>query len=381
MKPALANLFTHRTGPVGRIAVAFATLVVATRVDAVAISQGGPLYKVTDLGAFFGSISNANGINAQGDVTGREYSSTTYFGFLYKNGVMQQLAPVAGFGNSDGFSINNSDQVAGESAGYPTIWSNPGTAQKLFENNNGSVARAINNAGEATGASYLSPAWIWTPATGRQSIGTLGGNVSVGFAINQLGHVAGESQDRNSDIFAFLWSPQTGMQNLGAIGRLSYAYGVNDLDQVVGETQPLNTNGTRAFLWDSMHGMQNLGALSVGSSTAYGINNHGQVVGTSFGKAFIWDTINGMQDLNAFIPSTSSLTLGQANAINDAGQIVGWGYTKVGNVQHAFLLTPIPEPGSIILAAFGVVGMLLYRLHRIHSRDGAKERRAVSINE
>jgi probable HAF family extracellular repeat protein len=45
-----------------------------------------------------------------------------------------------------------------------------------------------------------------------------------------------------------------------------------------------------------------------------------------------------MLDLNTLIPPGTGWTLDQANGINDAGEIVGYGAKK--GQQHAFLLTP-----------------------------------------
>jgi uncharacterized membrane protein YjfL (UPF0719 family) len=50
--------------------------------------------------------------------------------------------------------------------------------------------------------------------------------------------------------------------------------------------------------------------------------------------------------------------LQSAAAINDSGMIAGYGITFDQSVQHAFVLTPIPEPGAT--AIITLVG-LLYR--------------------
>jgi probable HAF family extracellular repeat protein len=81
----------------------------------------------------------------------------------------------------------------------------------------------------------------------------------------------------------------------------SYAYGINNSGQVVG--QSYFGGPGRAFLWDATSGMQDLGTLP-GDCTSYarGINDSGQVVGDSYTfdiapRAFLWDAANGMQDL------------------------------------------------------------------------------------
>jgi probable HAF family extracellular repeat protein len=102
-----------------------------------------------------------------------------------------------------------------------------------------------------------------------------------------------------------------------------------------------------AFLWSSGI-MTDLGTLARtnGSSHAYGINDNGQVVGcsstTNGDDAFIYSG-GKMTDLNNLIPANPGWTLTQANAINDSGQIVGFGFNPSGQT-HAFLLTPVPVP-------------------------------------
>jgi hypothetical protein len=53
----------------------------------------------------------------------------------------------------------------------------------------------------------------------------------------------------------------------------------------------------------------------------------------------IWTSAGGMKDLNSLIPANSGWTLINANAINNVGQITGYG--QKGAYNHAFLLTPV----------------------------------------
>jgi len=60
------------------------------------------------------------------------------------------------------------------------------------------------------------------------------------------------------------------------------------------------------------------------------------------GHAFLYDVNGNLIDLNSFISSgdgSNFSVLTQASAINNLGQIVGFGSTTNGN--HAFLATPI----------------------------------------
>ncbi len=102
--------------------------------------------------------------------------------------------------------------------------------------------------------------------------------------------------------------------------------------------------------------MVDLGVLAGDScSTAYSVNSHGQIVGSSTdqelcgraGKhAVLWES-GEPTDLNTLIPSGASLKPTFAFAINDKGEIAGFGVPPgcapqdVGGVcGHAYTLIP-----------------------------------------
>jgi probable HAF family extracellular repeat protein len=68
-----------------------------------------------------------------------------------------------------------------------------------------------------------------------------------------------------------------------------------------------------------------------------------------YGTAFIYR--NGeMIDLNSLIDPELGWNLVWATGINDEGKIVGTGYNALGQ-ENSFLLTPNPEPGTLVLLA------------------------------
>ena len=69
----------------------------------------------------------------------------------------------------------------------------------------------------------------------------------------------------------------------------------------------------------------------------------GQIVGTAGNSsAFIWQDDLGYRDLRYLLPTGSQWAPISAEAINDSGVIVGWGYNNAVSETyvHGFLMTP-----------------------------------------
>jgi probable HAF family extracellular repeat protein len=150
-------------------------------------------------------------------------------------------------------------------------------------------------------------------------------------------------------------------------GGASEAYGINDNGWVVGFSSTTNNAAQRAFLYDGST-MTDLGTLGGGYCAGAAINDSGLVVGTSYlngnavHHAFLYDS-STIIDLNTLIDPSSGWTLLSASDINDAGQIVGTGRNIDGRT-HAFLLTPVPEPSTLVLLGIGAVSLLAYAWRR-----------------
>ncbi|MFO0811246.1 MAG: PEP-CTERM sorting domain-containing protein [Gemmataceae bacterium] len=282
---------------------------------------------VVDLGSLSTPLGTSttfggNVINAAGQVAGSTTLPTGVAGgaFRYTDGVgMVNLGALPGHISSTAAGINNAGQVVGTSS------PSGGTAfdQRAFRYTDGvgmvglgvpagaagSVGRAINNSGQVSVSGFFTSsvgkAYRYTDALGYLLLGDLGGQNSVGWAINDGGQVAGSADTASGVTHAFRYTDGAGMVDLGAL-------------------------------------------LPAGRSEAWGINNGGDVVGTSAGGAFLYRDGMGVTFLNAVIDPTSGWTLGTPFDINDNGWIVGTG-TR-GGLQRAFLLTPIPEPSSLLLA-------------------------------
>jgi probable HAF family extracellular repeat protein len=137
-----------------------------------------------------------------------------------------------------------------------------------------------------------------------------------------------------------------GVTDLGVLpgGLHSYAYGINDSGQVVGNCS--YTGFQHAFMWNgSMHDLGGLDPENI-VSEAYAINNNGQVVGKSkipggSTHAFLYSG-GVMLDLNSLV-NLPGVNLYTAYGINDRGQILA------NSSFDGYLLTPVSSLAAIDL--------------------------------
>ncbi len=132
------------------------------------------------------------------------------------------------------------------------------------------------------------------------------------------------------------------------------AYGVNNLGQIVGmENANATLNGFVST--ESVFTTFNATPGSMAGSYAEGINNLGQIVGLNVANrsGFL---LSGTTFTNITVPGSDSGTT-NATGINDSGQIVGT--FLMGGVQYGFLLsggvyTTIAAPGATTTVASGI---------------------------
>lgn len=280
---------------------------------------GGVAMDINSSGALVGRYGNGSGIPVPGP--GVPYGRAFVLDSV--NGRRDlALAPV---GNSQAVAINDPGQVVGTSE-VPTI---------------------------IGGSSFFAPrAFIWDQTNGIRDLGTLGGNFAFANDINSSGQVVGYSEIAGGFERAYIWDEANGMQELPTIaGGGTRATAINDIGLVVG-----GEFGLGGFLWDAVNGIR---TIPIGG---YDINNLGQVVGGPTGEPAIWDQTNGVQQLGDLIPNNLGWQLEFAFAINDSGEIAGYGLFS-GEVR-GFLMTPVPEPSSLILAGvfFPLLGRFVMRI-------------------
>ena len=126
-------------------------------------------------------------------------------------------------------------------------------------------------------------------------LGTLGGSYSsvepgdiIPGGINDHGQIAGVSSTAAGENHAFLWR-QDAMTDLGMPSGASSSVGwvINNANEMIGTYADENGND-QVFLW-AKGVMTGLPPLGTGGSWPAGINNAGQIAGSSGGHAVLWE--------------------------------------------------------------------------------------------
>ena len=205
----------------------------------------------------------------------------------------------------------------------------------------GSIGRDINEPGQVAGQGQnptgQSRAFLWEGGVTRYLGVPAGGNLSRARSINDSGDVVGEwrilagGQQRFK---AFLYEDGrmrdlNGLIPAGTGWELTGAQAINESGQVVG-AGTIN-NQTHAYLYEGGAPTDLGGILEETYSVAWGINDHGDVVGgagsaESQSKAYVYR--NGtMQKLG----NPGAFSASEAVGINNGGQVIGWSFNPGQN--------------------------------------------------
>ena len=364
-------------------------------------AMAAPPYKIVDIGPLPGFIlSRGVGLNNFGQVTGSVTSDngTPDHAFLWtpasangSTGSLSDLGIIAS-GGSGSLKINNFGQVIlnGGLIGVPGevafLWTpaspngTTGTRVAFVSTSFPSSAFGLNNLGQVVGNMFPGTPYVWTPDVRNGQSGQVNHTVSIGSngpflapgynsrgsatAINDAGQVTGntffdvygrEFIHNNgpisfpasnpydfgtlllSDLIGppFLPNNQDGAGGAAAINAAGHTAGSRVFTNAQGQIAGLPT------YWDGtvFH--------SIGSASGTGansINNHDDVVGETFlsstdgqSDGFLYSK-GVLIELRSLVDPALGWRINRANAINDAGQIVGVGVHNGGT--RAFLMTP-----------------------------------------
>jgi probable HAF family extracellular repeat protein len=189
-------------------------------------------------------------------------------------------------------------------------------------------------------------------------LGTLGGNKSCANSINDGGQIVGRAARHalSSNATFFDTSGNGNNIDLGTLdGNWSFANSINNNGQIVGGAT-LSSGFWNATLFDPTGNGNNIDLLTLGgrSSRACSVNNRGQIVGNAdnrsgFSRAAVFDASGNGNNIDL---GTLGGDKSYAWSINDNGQIVGYAKNSSGYL-HATLFDLSGSGNNIDLGSLG----------------------------
>lgn len=388
-----------------RIVAALGVLVAPALVVGAASSAAHPehhqRYRVTELRSLGGSPSQGSSINDRGWVAGlsAQPGDATVHAALWRNGHLTDLETLGGPNSAVLWPGRSNHVVAGIaetselnplqedwscSAFFPgaatkhiclgVVWSGERLHKLPTLGGYNGYAAGVNHRGQVVGwaentvkdPTCVAPQVLqfravrWDPPGYRaHELRPLpGDSTSAATGINDRGQIVGISGACGGSVGAFsathavVWDAHGRPSDIGNLGGVAWntPAAVNDRGEVTGFANvpggatPANFY-PHAFIWTRHGGMHDLGVLPGDSiSEGLGVNNRGQVVGTSCKahfvdcRAFVWQG-GRMRELDSLAAGAPHQLL-SANDINDAGVITGQSRDASTGVLSAFVAVP-----------------------------------------
>jgi probable HAF family extracellular repeat protein len=338
-------------------------------------------YNITRIGTFGGTDTRATDINDHGQVVGCSFlpGNLVSNAFLYDGTAMTRLDGLAPGSTTFAHAINNRGEVVGHNIEQTTfetsavLWTAGGITDLGADLGAGrSTARDINDhglvVGQAAVASTFSHGFIWDRPGGGQIVGTLEGRSGgSNLGVNNDGVVVGHSFFFGSPDQAHLVTRRDGHYESQPIGApfpaIGFADAINDHGMIVGRANRGDGPHTAViFTPGAGEPFVDLGPLPGALiSAALDVNEAGTIVGSSGGNPN-WPTSHAFVFANRRLLDLNDLfvdrldewdVLVEALAINNHGDIVGYGITSDGNIS-AFVLV-VPEPPTAVTLGLGLL--------------------------
>ena len=333
-----------------------AAVALAVALSVPAAWAGRRVLSARDLGTFEGADTYGIAINDRGQIVGVTGIGTTINSFLWDSGTTTDLGRLAVA------DINNSGQILlQETAGNPDdptqcFLRDPDGTLAALGTPAGSqcFAADLSDRGQVTGSIQrlvgtlrVTSGFLWDGAANTSltagagtvtDLGTLGGDIVLPLAMNDLGQVVGGATTPSGYEHAFFWDQGT-MLDLGAPGGTSSrATAINNRGQVV------LASGAHVYLWEAgtTTDLGTMGGPESPSQTSVplDINERGQIliaVYDTAAAAFRWGIWSAGRRID--LPSIGG---GQpsANRLNELGQVIGTDRLITAPTRHMVLWVP-----------------------------------------
>ena len=331
------------------VGVLTAVLVAPTASAAVCVHTA---YTISELPGLGGPVTQGARYADNGDAAGWSLDSAwVSHAVRWSNGQVTSLSSATS--SASGISSNGvvAGSVSGRRGSQATTWS-PATTLKPPRGASGAGAFDVNSNGLAVGTSTnsigdtVAVRWDGTRATILAS-GVGAPSISLAFAVNDAGTIVGRGDFGTAPFRrALSWSGTT-MTTLKSLGDgVDSATDISSSGLITGAGLSPVDSKFHATVWSGTT-VTDLGLFGSAPTQGYGVNTCGTVVGEAVisvvgdvTEAVIWQGGGQAVALETLLPAGHGWDLHIARGINEAGQIVGYGFRSGQSGLRTFLMTP-----------------------------------------
>jgi probable HAF family extracellular repeat protein len=225
----------------------------------------------------------------------------------------------------------------------------------------GSFALSINDAGQVVGPGFLYSAGVYTafPPPCTINLYPYFDCALSATAINNAGQIVGWCECSDSGFYPFLYDH--GIVQLITLPTVDGTFNpfiktasaptINDAGQVAFSEYGILIYHDGVLTQTGLPGGNIGGSLQINGA----INDEGWIAGNYGSNASAFLYADGVTTVINYPGAYSTLITG----INNAGQMVGTFQDSTSFNRHAFLATPVPEPDSSVLFAWGAVAIAI----------------------